>query len=355
MPVYLRLSGTIVLLAGLFPWLALHAAEPRTVLVSANGSAQFRTVQAAVDTATGEPLTIRIAPGTYKEKIHIPADHVTLIGTGRTPADTVLTYDDSAKTAGGTSNSPSVTITGDDFTAENLTVANTWEKEHPDLADRSQAVALKTTGDRGRFLNVRFLGYQDTLYAASKSCHTSDITTPCQAARDYFRNCYIEGHVDYIFGDAKAVFDHCELHAMPHSMVTITAQSRLYPAEDSGYTFLDCKLTGEAGAEHVYFGRPWRPYSTVEFINSDIEWPLEPNGWLEWAGKLKTSTYQDGGSHGKGALSPTRIPPSRILTPAEMSKFTVKSLLAGNDHWDPTAGLPPHVLFEPHAERRNNV
>jgi len=163
-------------------------------------------------------------------------------------------------------------------------------------------VALRVTGDREIFRHVRLLGYQDTLYADSKTCHSTGETGTCRASRQYFGDCTIEGHVDFIFGDAKAVFERCEIHGMAHSMVTITAQSRVRPDEDSGYLFRDCTVTAEAGAAEILLGRPWRETSTVVFLNTDFKAPLDPKGWLEWGGRLKTSDYAEYGSHGLPAM-----------------------------------------------------
>lgn len=212
-------------------------AQKPTVTVAADGSAQFRTVQAAVDSATETGLVIRIEPGTYREKLSIAKDKIELRGTGAAPKDVVITYDDSAKTAGGTSKSFSVNVTGDDFIATNLTIQNDWEKKNARVGEGSQAVALMITGDREVLRHVRLLGYQDTLYAASKTCRVPNDagTQPCHASRQLFEDCYIEGHVDFIFGDAKAAFVNCEQHGLTHTVVALTAQSRAYPLEDSGY------------------------------------------------------------------------------------------------------------------------
>jgi pectin methylesterase-like acyl-CoA thioesterase len=309
------------------------------VVVAADGSGGFKTVQAAVDAAPAQGEVVRIMPGTYKEKLQITQNGMELRGMGKTPAEVVLTYDDSAKSAGGTGKSGSVNVRGDDFLAENLTIQNDWEKKNARMGEGSQAVALLATGDRQVYRNVRLLGYQDTLYAASKSCHGADDATagPCQASRMLFEDCYIEGHVDFIFGDAKAAFKNCELHGMTHPMVALTAQSKLFPQEDSGYLFLDCTVTADVAVDKLYFGRPWRAYSTVYFINTNVKGAVvQPEGWLEWknpdgTGKLATSTYAEYGT--VGAKTDKRIAPSKQLTKAEAAKISVGSWLAGTDGW----------------------
>jgi Pectinesterase len=155
--------------------------------VAADGSANFKTVQAAVDAAPATGAVIQIRPGTYREKLVVAKPHIQLRGTGSDASQVILSYDDSAGTAGGTTKSASITVSGDDFYAANLTMENTFSRTRALTQEGSQAVALKITGDRGVLRNVRFLGFQDTLYAAG------------QPARQYFVDCYIEGNIDFIF------------------------------------------------------------------------------------------------------------------------------------------------------------
>jgi pectinesterase len=329
--------------AGIFAIGTLHASvasaqkpkAKRVLVVAADGSGEFKKVQDAVDAAPDGDVRIDIKPGEYRQVLSIVANHVELRGLGKEPQDVVLVYDNTHASAGGTGKSASVTVSGDDFIAENLTIANDFEKHHARSEEGSQAVALHVTGDRDVFRHVRLLGYQDTLYADSKSCHAADQAGPCRAARQYFSDCYIEGHVDFIFGDAKAAFERCEIHAMAHSMVTITAQSRLRPEEDSGYLFRNCTVTAEDGADDILLGRPWRDYSTVVFVDTNFKAPLEPKGWLEWGGRLKTSDYAEFGSTGNTGDVRQRVAPSRQLSATEAAGDTVERWLAGADGWHP--------------------
>lgn len=328
-------------------WLAIAlvagAQTAKKPVVTVGGTTgQYKTLQEAVDAAPEQGEVIRIAPGIYKEKVHIDKNGIELHGTGSLPKDVLLTYDDSAGSAGGTNKSFSVGVTGDDFYAENLTIQNDWEKKNGRVGQGTQAVALMITGDREVLRRVRLLGYQDTLYATSKLCHVPGDagTVACQAARQLFEDCYIEGHVDFIFGDSKAVFKNCEIHGMAHPVIALTAQSKAYPLEDSGYLFLHCTITAEAGIDKMYFGRPWRAYSTVYFVDTELKGAavIQPEGWLEWknmdgSGKLVTSTYGDYNTHDSNGPVKTdqRIAPSKVLTKAEADKLTVKAWLEG---WD---------------------
>lgn len=327
-----RLQFACVLLAG------VGCLRASGVTVAGDGSGDFRTVQAAIDAAPEVGSVIHIRPGTYKEHLTIAKPHIALIGLGARPQDVVLTYDLSAGTAGGTSNSASVTITGSDFYAQNLTFENSFSRNRPLTHEGSQAVAIKVTGDRAIFRRVRFLGYQDTLYANSVHCDSD--AGPCTPARQYFDNCYIEGNVDFIFGDALAWFEHCELHAVAHSSDMLTAQSKHYAAEESGYVFDHCRVTAEPGADRVWLGRPWRAYATVIFLHTELPAQIVPAGWSEWEhnGKpsLPTVTYEEFDSTGPGANPKARDPHSKQLTAAEAARLTPQKFLAGKDGWDPT-------------------
>lgn len=143
----------------------MQAANKKTIVVASDGSGQFKTVQEAVDFAPAGNVLVKIKPGEYRQVLSISANGVELRGLGKRPEDVVLVYDNSAAAAGGTGKSASVTVTGDDFYAENLTIANDFEKRLERKSQGSQAVALRVTGDREVFRHVRLLGYQDTLYA----------------------------------------------------------------------------------------------------------------------------------------------------------------------------------------------
>jgi pectin methylesterase-like acyl-CoA thioesterase len=344
----LRKSGRIVLvyLAALLtlfcsgPVDRLHAAvdapAKRVVTVAADGTGDYRDVQAAVDSSPSGQIVVRIKPGVYRQVVRVEAPGVELRGLGAKPADVVLTFKNSHGMTGGTTKSASTTVTGDDFYAENLTFENTFSREHPEVTTDAQAVALLVSGDRDVFRRVRMLGAQDTLYANSKTCHSeAEVAAgkPCRASRQYFTDCYIEGHIDFIFGDAKAAFTNCELHAVAHPLVTITAQSRVYPAEDSGYLFRDCTVTADAGVGDLLLGRPWRAFSTVVFVGTDYKARLDPVGWADWDGKLRTSSYAEFGS--RGLAAGPRIPGVRELTVAEAKDDTVNAWLGGMDGWRP--------------------
>jgi pectinesterase len=287
-----------------------------------------QSLQAAVDGLPETGGTIELETGTYREKLVIAKPNVRLLGQGKRPQDVVLVWGDSHKMAGGTGKSASVWASGDGFEAHNLTIQNDYHLNNP---ERSQAVALRLTADRAVLTKVRLLGAQDTLYAASKN--------PDSPSRQYFRDCYIEGHVDFIFGDAKAFFDRCQIHGIANEIVMITAQSKVKPEQDSGYVFDRCRITADAGVKELWLGRAWRPYATVVFMRTRIDAALEPAGWREWTPgtteTFKTATYREYKSTGQGASVAAREPSSRQLTRSEAAAWSRKRFLSGTDGWSP--------------------
>ena len=298
------------------------APAPIRVVVAQDGSGDFPTIQRAVDHALDNApadrgrLTIEIRPGTYKERVIIPPNMPMVSFVGQDAKSTVITAAMSAKEAGGTFLSATVTVYSDGFEAENITFENTF-------GPGSQAVALTLYSDRAVLRRCRFLGWQDTLYAA--------------AGRQYYVDSYIAGAVDFIFGNAAAVFDNCEIHSSGDGYVT--AESRTLAEGPEGYVFQHCRLTAEANVKSVYLGRPWRAYSRVVYLNCWMGPQIRAEGWNNWgkAENEKTAWYGEYGSEGPGANPSARAPWAHRLTEAETAKFRAEAFLRGSDRWNPAA------------------
>jgi pectinesterase len=305
----------------------------------------FPTIQNALDHhpfATPNPdgtsgrVFIEIAPGTYHERVIVTQNHndITLIGTGKSPEDVVITNSLNAKTAGGTFFTQTVEINGTGFQADNITFENA-------AGNTGQAVAVANRGDRSIFKRCRFLGHQDTLFA--------------DYGRQYYLDSYIEGGVDFIFGNATAVFDHSELHA--NGPGYLTAQSRTSADQTTGYVILNSRVTSSlnqstpmdaatpgarssASAHNtIGLGRPWRAYSRVVYINTELPADLNPLGWNNWNNPAneKTAYYAESDSTGPGASPSTRVPWSHQLAPAQAKPFLPATFLRGKDNWNPEA------------------
>lgn len=315
------------------------AGSRQSVTVAADGSGDYRSVQEGIDALRLQGGTVFVRPGIYREVIHVSKPHVRMEGSGGRPDDVVIVSGNSAYSSGSTFKSATAFVTADNFYAANLTFQNDFSRNHAPQAQGSQAVALSVTGDRAVFRHVRILGAQDTLYAASRSCQSDE--GPCIPARQYFKDCYIEGHVDFIFGDSQALFRNCIIHAIAHPTVMLTAQSKHYPAEPSGYVFDHCTVTADPGVGRIFLGRPWRAYSTVVFLNSELDEKVDPSGWSEWHAeetrRLETASYAEYGSMGPGANPARREPHSKQLSAQEAEKYNAAHFLAGSDGWDPAA------------------
>jgi pectin methylesterase-like acyl-CoA thioesterase len=305
----------------LFPPTA-NASQPIQVIVSPDGSGDFQTIQQAIDHAPQERdgrLVIAIRGGVYRERVVVPLDRprVTFLGLGKDPSSTVITYDMSAAVAGGTFLSSTVDVEGAEFEASNLTIENSY-------GPGSQAVALSIHSDRAVLRHCRFIGWQDTLYAAS--------------GRQYYEDSYIEGAVDFIFGNAQAVFENCEIHSAGAGY--ITAQSRTTSDGTGGFVLNRCKLTAAEAGKGVYLGRPWRPYARVVLLSTLMGSHIDPAGWREWhpgeTHSLDTAFYAEYDSSGPGGSPARREPHTRFLSASEAKQFETKNFLSSTDGWDPT-------------------
>jgi len=337
----------LLLVAVLLPTVAaaqdVHVRVSADVKTGIEGTTEYPTIQMALDhhpfPGAGGRVFIEIAPGTYHERVIITQNHpnITLLGMGKSSEDVLITNSLNAKQAGGTFFTETVEINGAGFEADNITFENT-------AGNTGQAIAVADRADRSIFKHCRFLGHQDTLFA--------------DYGRQYYVDSYIEGGVDFIFGAAAAVFDHDELHA--NGPGYLTAQSRTSPDQTTGYVILNSKVTSGidpaapptstnaslAGARSIAsakgtigLGRPWRPYSRVVYINTELPADLNPAGWNNWNSPAneKTAYYAESNSTGPGANPASRAPWSHQLNPAEVKEFYPTRFLAGPDHWHPEA------------------
>jgi len=305
---------------------------------STASTTDYTTIQQALDhhpfappSRDGKPyrVIIEIVPGVYHERIIVTQNHpnITLLGLGRSPEDVVITNSLNAKTAGGTFFTETAEVNGDAFEADNLTFENT-------AGPTGQAVAAAVRSDRAVFKHCRFLGDQDTLFA--------------DYGRQYYVDSYIEGGVDFIFGNAAAVFDHSEIHEIRPGY--LTAQSRTAPDQPTGYVITNSRVTASLIAPDMatsgpqnrtfFLGRPWRPYSRVVVMNTELPSTLDPAGWSVWTTKdpyPPKAFYAEFHNAGPGANPAHRAPWSHQLTSAQAEAFTPTNFLRGSDNWDPIA------------------
>ena len=307
-----------------------------------DGTGDFYSIQRALDRGTNDNRSSRAGwrSGTYREVLTISKPHITLRSANPDASKTIVVNQSQRGNCGRhVALGHGERVSGDDFTAENVTFQNDFNATHPQLPKGSQALALLATGDRAVFNNVRLLGNQDTLFTGSKQCSGEGAERSCTPARQYFANCYIEGNVDFIFGDGKTAFENCEIRSNAHSEGFITAQGKSYPSEDSGYVFHRCRLTADPGVSNVFLGRPWRPYASVVYLDTEMGAHIEPAAWREWhpgeTHSIETTFYAEQGSTGPGARLSQRDPDAHVLTPSEAEKYLPANFLRGSDGWNP--------------------
>lgn len=296
-----------------------------TLIVAKNPSAgDFTTIQEAIDSLPFINLVrviIKIRAGVYKEKVNIPPlkSFITMEGAGAD--NTIVQWGDTAQTPGargqpmGTYSSATFAVNSPFFVAKNITFKNTAPLPAPGAMGQ-QAVALRISADTAAFLGCKFLGAQDTLYD--------------HLGRHYYKDCYIEGSVDFIFGNGLSLFEGCHVHAIAQFTGALTAQGRSSLLEDTGFSFVNCKVTG-SGA--LYLGRAWGPFSRVVFAYTYMDNIIIPKGWYNWGDPNRELTvfYGQYKCTGPGASFAGRVSWSRELTDSEAKPFTSLTFIDGSE------------------------
>lgn len=301
------------------------------------GGGCYGTVQEAVDVAPesleGEKrFVIRIKEGVYDEIVRVPMNKTNVVFLGDGMGKTVITGKLSTGLQGVTTyNTATVGVLGDGFMASGITFENTAGP------DAHQAVAFRSDSDLSYVENCEFLGNQDTIYVHS--------------LRQLYKNCRIEGNVDFIFGNAAAVFQDCTILVRPRQLRpdkgetnAVSAHGRTDPAQTTGFSFLGCLINGTEDymrlfhskpAKHKnYLGRPWKMFSRTVYINCTMEALISMDGWLPWSGDFALSTlyYGEYGNSGPGADLSKRVPWSSQIPAEHISTYYVQNFLQG-DEW----------------------
>ena len=292
-------------------------------VVAKDGSGDFKSVQEAISAVAflkTKETKIFIKNGTYKEKLEIPENKNNITFIGEDKDKVIITYDDHASkknSAGeniGTSGSSGFIVTANDFKAKNITFENS-------AGPVGQAVAVRVDGDRIIFDNCKFLGFQDTLYPRSTT------------SRQYYKNCYIEGTTDFIFGASTVVFDQCEIFAKTGgSYITAASTPENNPY---GFVFLNCKLTTNSENNSYYLGRPWRNFAKTVFINCEMARHIKPEGWHNWSKPEAEATtfYAEYLSTGPGGNTGSRVSWSHLLTAEQLANdYTLQTIFKD---WNP--------------------
>jgi len=323
---------------------AYDSADPETVdILSAVPEKSFPAPDYNIT-----PAIFYIGAGVYREKLVISRPGLTMIGE---PGQTVIVFgqgafeimEDGEKR--GTFRTASVRIDAPDFTAKDITFQNDAGFGHT----VGQALALYVDADRCLFENCRFLGSQDTLFTAPlpfKEAKPGGFKGPGEfkprvMGRHLYRECYIQGDVDFIFGSATAWFENCEIFSkMPgdrkppespddHPVYGYVTAASTYENVKYGYVFHNCHLTSDCPAHTVYLGRPWREYAKTVFLHCEMGEHIHPLGWADWNKDHDHFFYAEYKSYGPGADVADRADFSHQLTDEEASVYTMENVLEG--------------------------
>ncbi|WP_433828227.1 pectinesterase family protein [Actinoplanes sp. CA-015351] len=316
--------------------------------VAQDGTGDYTTVAAALAAAPASstaPFVIAVKAGTYRETVTVDKPYVTLVGATGTASDVVISYNNAAGTAKpdgsgtyGTSGSATALIKSNNVLVKNLTIENAYAETG---SGSEQAVALKTTGDRLVFDNVRLLGDQDTLYADSAKVGA--------VARSYFVNSYIEGDVDFIFGRGTAVFDRSTLKAATRGSTSNNGYITAASTDKSltyGYLITDSTVESDAPNGTFHLGRPWQPSgdtnAIAQVVIRDSVLPAAVKS-APWTDMTTTFSWRDArfaeyNNTGAGATVSSDRPQ---LTAVQAAQYTKWNYLAGSDNWNPTGQAAP--------------
>ncbi len=322
----------MMLFLAAWPVLAANKYDnPDTLVVSRDGTGEFRTIDEAIEVCRAfmdYTKVIYVKKGVYKEKLIIPSwlTNITICGEDRD--NTIITWDDHANIkmpVGGLDSEAAVKgkpmgtfrtytlkVQGSYITLKDITIEN-------NAAKLGQAVALHTEGDHILVQNCRLLGNQDTVY------------TGVGGTRVAFYDCYIEGTTDFIFGPSIAWFQNCEIHSKANSYITAAST----PAgQKYGYIFYKCRLTADKDVDKVYLGRPWRPFAATIFMDCELGKHIRPEGWHNWnnAKNEETARYAEYGNKSEGASTKNRVKWSKQLSKKEAAKVTLLDAF-GEDCW----------------------
>lgn len=285
-----------------------------TCVIAADGSGDFPTLTAAAAACAArpqEPVRFYLRRGVYDERPVLELENYLIEGESR--EETILTghvggrdpWPGEDKT--GTFRTATLFLGGGLARVHNLTVRNTAG----DGADVGQALAVYADAARVCMRHVNLYGNQDTLFTAPLPLHEREKNgfrgprehAPRRGTRQYYQHCTIAGNIDFIFGGATAVFDHCRIVPVAHrsGISYITAAST--PPNQPGYLFADCTVQGSCPPGSVYLGRPWRSHASVFWLDCTLSSEIAPAGWDNWNDPVneQTARFGEASSRGPGA------------------------------------------------------
>ncbi|KDP23394.1 hypothetical protein JCGZ_23227 [Jatropha curcas] len=300
-----------------------EATIAKTIIVDQKGRGHFTGIQKAIDSVPSKNnqwTLIHVKPGIYIEKVEVPVDKQFIILQGESRKTTRIQYGD----CGSSTRSSTFILNADNFVAVNISFKNTYNLVIPRAAGRSilWAPAATIYSDKASFYGCGFYGVQDTL---------TDFK-----GRHYFKFCYIEGAIDFIWGRGQSVYQRCVINAktgiLNGTAGYITAQGRRSPNDEDGFSFLSCYIYGTGP---VYLGRAYGQYSTVVFRTSYLSDVVKPEGWEAWffIGRENGIKYSEVSCFGPGANKSRRVKWEKTLSTRDLKKLTNINHFINGDRW----------------------
>ncbi|CAB4296303.1 unnamed protein product [Prunus armeniaca] len=280
-----------------------QSTPPISLTVDQSGKGDYTKIQDAIDAVPSNnfaPVSIWVRPGIYREKVYVPADKPFITMTGTNAEQTIVTWNQ----AGWINQTAVFAVWASDFTGRQLTIQNTY-------GTGDKTVALRVSGDRAAFYGCKILSHQDALFD--------------EIGKHYYKDCYIQGDTDFIFGSADSLYENCHLHTLSDQNGAITAQRRTSPSEESGFTFLWCNITG---VKTALLGRPWGPYARVVFAYTQMSNVILPQGWDSWGlspYNLSNVFYGEYNCFGPGAVTTQRVNWAHKLTIRQFVHFMAQA------------------------------
>ncbi|MGC4074708.1 MAG: pectinesterase family protein [Nibricoccus sp.] len=229
-----------------------------SLTVAADGSGDFYTLQAAIDlipSGNTTPRTIFIKNGTYFEEVVMTnRGFITLVGQDRALTRIVYPNNNNFNNVGGGIYHRATFIASG---VSNITLANlTFYNTTPQNGSQAEAVVFggsSATAAKNIMMNCSLYSYQDTLQV-NKQC--------------YIANSYIEGDVDFMWGDGPCYFENCDIKILRSGSYFTQIRNS---SANHGYVFRNCRFTAAAGIANTFFGRidpSGFPYSEVVILDS---------------------------------------------------------------------------------------
>jgi len=332
-------------------------------VVDINGSGSYSSIQAAINAAPTNqttPYVIYIKKGKYHEVVTIPSTKPFIELIGESLAETIISYDNYSgkpNPAGGTfgtSTSATVNVLATDCMLMNLSIENATGYgvdanaiPVPATGDGPQALALNVAADRVVFFNCRFNGGQDTVFTGGPG------------KRNYFKNCYIDGNTDFIFGDATVIFDTCVIYPrtrLDNSAGGYVTAVNTKAVSGYGYVFRDCKLTKNRGYTNYTLGRPWQSgsggvFNRTVYLNTAMGSDISAVGWSVFDANTTPATvfygeYNSTHYDGTPVDVSSRISWSHQLNAQDAAKYYNNDTVFVNANtpvmatWNPVAAWP---------------